>query len=82
MTELLKDALECNDYKIRLNFLAAGLMSEESNDTEEKFEQSRKYLNEILDFCVNYHGPEDRKIFIKHFGTTIEDYLKHVQFTA
>lgn len=74
--DLVKDALETDDYKFKISLLVGGLVSYESNDTEEKQLQSTEYLTEILGCMqsVNASDP-DKKEFINSITETIERYL-------
>ncbi|MCB5653999.1 hypothetical protein LIQ95_17850 [[Ruminococcus] gnavus] len=74
--DLVKDALETDDYKFKISLLVGGLVSYESNDTEEKQLQSTEYLTEILGYMqsVNASDP-DKKEFINSITETIERYL-------
>ena len=44
------------DYDKRINFLLAGLLSAESNDTPEKEKANMEYLKEIYSYCCAYTG--------------------------
>lgn len=74
--DLVKDALETDDYKFKISLLVGGLVSYESNDTDEKQLQSTEYLTEILGYMqsVNASDP-DKKEFINSITETIERYL-------
>ena len=44
ITDLITDALQTDDYNLKINMILAGLMSEEANDNPEKERQCREYL--------------------------------------
>ena len=72
--DLLEDALNYPDYDKRINFLLAGLLSAEANDTPEKEKVNMGYLKDIYDFCIAYRG--DKKEYIAHIAESIKEYLK------
>ena len=47
ITDLVEDALNYPDYDRRINFLLAGLLSEDANDTPEKEQTNIENLKEI-----------------------------------
>lgn len=76
--ELLDDALQYEDYELRINFLVGGLMSYESNDTADKEHQSTLYLKEILNYIENKAENEvkdDKFDFLIHLKDNIKKYL-------
>lgn len=74
--DLVKDALETDDYKFKISLLVGGLVSYESNDTEEKQLQSTEYLTEILGYMQSANASDpDKKEFINSITETIERYL-------
>lgn len=76
--ELLDDALQYEDYELRINFLIGGLMSYESNDTADKERQSILYLKEILNYIENKTENEvknDKFDFLTHLKDNIKKYL-------
>lgn len=76
--ELLDDALQYEDYELRINFLIGGLMSYESNDTADKERQSTLYLKEILNYIENKTENEvknDKFDFLTHLKDNIKKYL-------
>lgn len=76
IVDLIKGALETDDYKFKISFLVGGLVSYESNDTEEKQLQSTEYLSEILECLKSVNGNDlDKKTFIESIIETIERYL-------
>ena len=72
--DLLEDALCYPDYDKRINFLLAGLLSAESNDTPENEKMNIEYLKEIYSYCCAYTG--DKKEFIAHIARQIKGYLE------
>ena len=74
VTDLLEDALNCPDYDQRINFLLAGLLSEEANDTPEKETVNRGYLKDIYEFCYNYKG--DKGDYINRIADSIRPYIE------
>ena len=73
ITDLLEDALTYPDYDKRINFLLAGLLSADANDTPEKEAVNMGYLQEIYRFCCDYMG--DRADYIKRTAERIRQYL-------
>lgn len=73
ITDLLEDALAYPDYDKRINFLLAGLLSAEANDTTEKEVANMGYLQEIYKFCCDYTG--DHADYIKRTAGRIKQYL-------
>lgn len=74
VTDLFEDALCYPDYGKRINFLLAGLLSADANDTPEKERVNMEYLKEIYDFCIAYMG--DKKKYIAHIAESIKKYLE------
>lgn len=80
ITDLIENALKCEDYERRINFLACGLMSYESNDTAVKECQSTLYLKEILNYIENKTENEvknDKFYFLIHLKDNIKKYLDY-----
>lgn len=78
ITDLIENALKCEDYELRINFLVGGLMSYESNDTADKERQSTLYLKEILNYIENKTENEvknDKFDFLTHLKDNIKNYL-------
>ncbi len=75
ITDLIKGALEEEDYEFRINFLVAGLISEESNDTEINISQNKQWLSEIVEFCQVYSGNKEKEEYMQHINKTILDFL-------
>ena len=73
ITDLLEDALTYPDYDKRINFLLAGLLSADANDTPEKEAVNMRYLQEIYKFCCDYTG--DHADYIKRTAERINQYL-------
>lgn len=76
--DLIEDVLKREDYELRINFLACGLMSYESNDTADKERQSTLYLKEILNYIENKTKNEvknDKFDFLMHLKDNIKNYL-------
>lgn len=73
ITDLLEDALSYPDYDKRINFLLAGLLSADANNTQEKEAVNLGYLQEIYRFCCDYTG--DKSDYIKRTAETIKQYL-------
>lgn len=74
ITDLLGEALNHPDYDKRINFLLAGLLSADANDTPEKEKINIEYLKEIYSYCCAYTG--DKKEFIAHIARQIKGYLE------
>ena len=74
VTDLIKDALEHDDYDRRINFLLAGLLSEEANDTPEKETINAGYLKDIYDYCSEYTG--DKQEYIRRPAERIKRYCE------
>lgn len=75
ITDLIKGALEEEDYEFRINFLISGLISEESNDTEINILQNKQWLSEIAEFCQAYSGNKEKEEYMQHINKTILDFL-------
>lgn len=73
--DLIDDALLYNDYKKRINFLLAGLMSKESNDTEEKQKNSEKWLKEIKAYAECFEGDKEKQEYMKRVYESIENFF-------
>ena len=73
ITDLIEDALTYPDYDKRINFLLAGLLSADANDTPEKEAVNMGYLQEIYKFCCDYAG--DHADYIKRAAESIKKYL-------
>lgn len=73
VTDLLDDALNYPDYDKRINFLLAGLLSADANDTPEKEAVNRGYLKEIYKYCCDYTG--DKQDYIKRTVGRIKQYI-------
>lgn len=76
IADLLGEALNHPDYDKRINFLLAGLLSADANDTPEKEEINMGYLKEIYDFCITYMGMGDKKEYIDRVSERIKEYLE------
>lgn len=68
---LLNDALTYPDYDKRINFLLAGMLSAEANDTPEKEAVNMGYLRDVYKFCVDYAG--DHEDYIKRTAGRIKN---------
>ncbi len=75
ITDLIKGALEEEDYEFRINFLIAGLISEESNDTEINISQNKQWLSEIAELCQAYSGNKEKEEYMQRLNKTILDFL-------
>ena len=73
ITDLIDDALSCPDYDKRINFLLAGLLSADANDTPEKEAVNMEYLKDIYKYCCDYTG--DKKDYIRRTADRIKRYL-------
>lgn len=73
ITDLLKDALTYPDYDKRINFLLAGLLSADANDTPEKEATNMRYLQEIYRYCCDYTG--DKSDYVKRIAYRIKPYI-------
>lgn len=71
--DLLDDAIKCEDYERKINFLLAGLLSEEANDTKEKEITNMGYLKNIYNYCINYNG--DKEDYMKRTADRIKKYV-------
>lgn len=76
IVDLIQDALQQIDYKFRINFLIAGLICEEENDTPEKRKTNREYLLEINQFIDSYSGESDIKAFLSSVQKSINKYIE------
>ena len=75
ITDLVSDALKEEDYELRLNFLLAGLMSAEGNDTTEKEENNRIFLSDIRDYLKGYAGEPEKETYASGVVDTINNFL-------
>ena len=75
ITDLVVDALNEDDYEFRINFLLAGLMSEEGNDTPEKEENNRKFLADIQDYLKRYDGDAEKVAYADRIADAINSFL-------
>lgn len=75
ISDLVSDALNEDDYEFRINFLLAGLMSEEGNDTPEKEENNRKFLVDIHDYLKRYDGDAEKVAYADRVADTINSFL-------
>ncbi len=73
VTDLLEDALNYPDYDRRINFLLAGLLSADANDTPEKEKMNIGYLKDIYEYCRNYEG--DKQDYLKRTAEQVKQYL-------
>lgn len=73
ITDLLEGALTYPDYDKRINFLLAGLLSADANDTPEKEALNMGCLQEIYKFCCDYTG--DHADYLKRTADRIKQYL-------
>ena len=76
IVDLIRDALNREDYEFRINFLIAGLISEESNDTPAKVAVNKAHLIEIKDFLDSVDEPH--REFLKRTSGRIEQYIKQM----
>lgn len=75
ITDLIQDALSEDDYELRINFLIAGLISEEANDTKEKEMRNIEYLKDITEFAKVYKGNNEKVRFLERAASRIQEYL-------
>lgn len=75
ITDLVSDALKESDYEFLINFLLAGLMSAEGNDTPEKEENNRIFLADIRDFLMSYTGDADKEMYASRAVDRINAFL-------
>ena len=73
ITDLIEDALNYSDYDRRINFLIAGLISADANDTPEKEAVNMEYLREIFKYCIDYRG--EQTDYIKSIEDIINPYI-------
>lgn len=73
ITDLLEDALTYPDYEKRINFLLAGLLSADANNTPEKEDKNMRYLEEIYRYCCDYTG--DKSDHVKSIANRIKPYI-------
>ncbi len=76
ITDLIEDALACEDYNQRINFLIAALMSEDFNDTEETLEEKSDRLKEIRNW-INSRMPDDKSEYLRFITEKITDFLEY-----
>ena len=75
IADLVSNALEAPDYSFRINYLLAGLMSAEANDTPEKEGFNNNILKNILDYLSGYSG--DHEEYVSRICITISEYLEN-----
>ena len=75
ISDLVSDAFEEDDYKFRINFLLAGLMSAEGNDTPEKEENNRKLLAEIRDYLRVYDGDAEKTMYASRTLDAVNNFI-------
>lgn len=75
ITDLVVDALNEDDYEFRINFLLAGLMSEEGNDTPEKEENNRKFLADVQNYLKWYDGDAEKVAYADRIADAINSFL-------
>lgn len=75
ITDLVADALNEDDYEFRINFLLAGLMSEEGNDTPEKEENNRKFLADVQNYLKRYDGDAEKAAYANRIADAINSFL-------
>ena len=75
ITDLVVDALNEDDYEFRINFLLAGLMSEEGNDTPEKEENNRKFLADVQNYLKRYDGDAEKAAYANRIADAINSFL-------
>lgn len=73
VVDLLKDALSYPDYDKRINFLVAGLLSADANDTPEKEAINKGYLKDVYEYCCHYKG--EQKKYINQIKDIINNYV-------
>lgn len=78
MKDLMMDAMQADDYKFRVNFLLAALISEEANDTDEKIEKNKKALNYFLEFSSRFSGDQEKEEFLYKTSKTVREYLSNI----
>ena len=75
ITDLVVDAMNEDDYEFRINFLLAGLMSEEGNDTPEKEENNRKFLADVQNYLKRYDGDAEKAAYANRIADAINSFL-------
>lgn len=73
--ELIESALEFDDYEFRINFLVAGMMSAESNDTPEKIKNNESWLSIIAEYARNYRGSVEKENYFSRLSKSIKNFL-------
>lgn len=72
---LIENALEYDDYDFRINFLVGGIMSADSNDTQEKIENNENWLSIIAEYARNYVGSPEKESYFSHLLESIKEFL-------
>ena len=75
IADLVSNALGAPDYSFRINFLLAGLMSAEANDTPEKEAFNNEFLDNIRNYLSSYNG--EREEYVSRIYATISEYLEN-----
>ena len=73
VADLLEDALNYPDYDKRINFLLAGLLSADANDTPEKEMVNMERMKEIYKYFCDYTG--DKREYIRQKADIIKQYI-------
>lgn len=76
ITDLIEDALTHKDYKQRINFSIAALMSEEFEDTKETLEEKNNNLKDIRNW-INSRMPDDKSEYLRFITEKITDFLEY-----
>ena len=66
-----KKLMEEDDYKFRINFHLAGLMSAEGNDTPEKEENNRKFLADVQNYLKWYDVDAEKAAYANRIADAI-----------
>ena len=75
ISDLVSDAFEEDDYKFRINFHLAGLMSAEGNDTPEKEENNRKFLADVQNYLKWYDVDAEKAAYANRIADAINSFL-------
>lgn len=73
--ELIESALKCDDFNFRINFLVGGMMSADSNDTEDKIRKNKNWLSIIAEYSSNYTGSPEKENYLSHLSKSISEFL-------
>ncbi len=79
VTDLIKDALEMDDYDIAINFIISGLLLTGENEDKNRRENKKKMLKEIMEFCKEGNADKEKDKCLRKKAEIIAKYLEDVE---